>query len=84
MASKEELTSQLFFALSNISHPVEGTFFLFLLALIFRWRWPRAWNNFLKSISAEVDISSSNTDETKLSAPSRQQELAKSNKANKE
>ncbi|WP_320666898.1 hypothetical protein [Prochlorococcus sp. MIT 1307] len=54
MASTESLTSQIYSALSDISHPIEGTFYLFLLALLFRWRWPNIWNNFLKKISAPV------------------------------
>ena len=57
MANTEDLTSQLYSVLSNISHPIEGTFYLFLLAVIFRWRWPKAWNNFLNSVSAEVETS---------------------------
>ena len=52
MESQEVLISQL----SNISHPLEGTFYLFLLALFFRWKWPRAWNRLLKRIQAEVEI----------------------------
>ena len=41
--------------LSDLSHPLEGTFYLFLLAVIFRWRWPVSWNNLLKSISADIE-----------------------------
>ena len=60
MATIEELTSQLPTALSKISHPLEGTFYLFLLAVIFRWRWPRVWNDFLKRISAQIENNSNN------------------------
>ena len=56
MASTEYLTSQFFIVvLSDISHPIEGIFYLFLLALIVRLRWPMAWNDFLKKISAPVE-----------------------------
>ena len=56
METREELINQLYVALSNISHPLEGTFYLFLIAVMIRWLWPTAWNDFLKRISAEVDI----------------------------
>ncbi len=52
MGSTTIHTNLLFLALSDISHPLEGTFYLFLLAVIFRWRWPNIWNKFLKKISA--------------------------------
>ena len=54
MASTEYWTRELYAVLSDITHPIEGTFYLILLALIFRWRWPIAWNNFLKSIAAST------------------------------
>ncbi len=49
-----ELISQLYKSFSNISHPLEGTFYLFLLAVFFRWIWPLTWNNFLRRISASI------------------------------
>ena len=55
MESTEDLTTQIYSILSDISHPIEGTFYLFLIALIFRWRWPSLWNNFLKRIAARVE-----------------------------
>ena len=55
MASTENLINKLFSVLSDVSHPIEGTFYLFLLAILFRWRWPSIWNNFLKNISAPVE-----------------------------
>ena len=57
--------------LSDISHPIEGTFYLFLLAIVFRWRWPNMWNNLLKNISAPVDQNRSQEDQQKsnLSSP---------------
>ena len=54
MVSTESLISKLYSVLSDISHPVEGTFYLLLLAIIFRRGWPKIWNNFLKNISAPV------------------------------
>ena len=66
MATKEYLTNQVQFVLSNISHPLEGTFYLFVLAVIFRWRWPKTWNNFLKSVSARTE-NSTNTDSNSAS-----------------
>jgi len=53
MGSTPTLINHFFLALSDISHPLEGTFYLFLLALFFRWRWPNIWNDFLKRISAK-------------------------------
>ena len=64
MVETEGLTSQLYLSLSKISHPLEGTFYLFLLAVIFRWRWPIAWNNFLKTIAAPTEKSDANNPET--------------------
>ena len=53
MAIAKYLTIHLYIVvLSDISHPIEGTFYLFLLALIVRLRWPTAWNKFLRKISA--------------------------------
>tara|TARA_B100000029_G_C17214834_1_gene829483 strand:+ start:388 stop:564 length:177 start_codon:yes stop_codon:yes gene_type:complete len=53
MAIMEDLTTRLYMVvLSDISHPIEGTFYLFLLAVLVRLRWPIVWNNFLKKISA--------------------------------
>ena len=60
----EDLASQLFWGLSKISHPLEGTFYLFLLAVFFRWKWPVAWNDLLKSIAARTEKSSRNKSET--------------------
>ncbi len=54
LKSTEYLIGQLSIVLSDISHPIEGTFFLFLIALICRWAWPITWNNFLKKISAPI------------------------------
>ncbi len=39
--------------LSNIQHPIEGCFYLLVIAVIFRSIWPTKWNQFLKRISAE-------------------------------
>ena len=51
-----DFSSQLRFVFANINHPLEGMFYLVVLALILRWRWPKFWNNFLLSISArDVD-----------------------------
>ena len=55
MTSTEYFTRQLYAVLSDISHPIEGTFYLFLIALTFRWVWPRTWNSILKKISAPVE-----------------------------
>ncbi len=55
MAVNEEFSNQIYSVLSDISHPIEGTFYLFLIAVIFRWQWPKAWNKFLKTISAPAD-----------------------------
>ena len=53
MAIMEDLTTRLYMVvLSDISHPIEGTFYLFLLAVLVRLRWPIVWNNILKKISA--------------------------------
>ncbi len=52
IADDFDFTGQLRFFLSNINHPLEGMFYLVILALIFRWRWPKSWNNFLLSVSA--------------------------------
>ncbi len=40
--------------LSNIQHPIEGIFYLIVIAVAVRWRWPRTWNKFLESISAKT------------------------------
>ncbi len=53
MEISEVFNSQLYSSLLNLSHPLEGTFYLFLLAVIFRWRWPKTWNRFLKSVAAK-------------------------------
>ena len=55
MLNTEELLTELKYLLSNANHPIEGIFYLFILALIFRWRWPLAWNSLLKSIAASED-----------------------------
>ena len=34
MESQDELISKLYYLFSNVSHPLEGTFYLFVLALI--------------------------------------------------
>ncbi len=57
MESTEGFTSQLYLVLSDVSHPLEGTFYLFLLALFFRWRWPIMWNKLLRKISAPAEES---------------------------
>ncbi len=53
MGSTTNLINKIFLSLSDISHPLEGTFYLFLIAVFVRWRWPNIWNNFLKRISAD-------------------------------
>ena len=58
MTITQYLTRQLYAVLSDISHPIEGTFYLFLIALAVRWIWPRAWNSFLKKVSAPVQVNS--------------------------
>ena len=45
MASQAEPLLSL---LSTIKHPVEGIAYLFYLALILRWKWPKTWNRFLE------------------------------------
>ena len=56
MLNTEHLTTQLYIVvLSDISHPIEGTLYLLLLAVIVRFSLPITWNNFLKKISAPVD-----------------------------
>ena len=55
MDSTQYLIAKVYLVLSDISHPIEGTIYLFLLAVIFRWRWPIMWNNFLKIISAPTE-----------------------------
>ena len=70
MASTEDLITKLYQALSDVSHPIEGTFYLFLLAIVFRWRWPNIWNNFLKNISAPVEQTLSQEDQLKSNPPS--------------
>jgi len=44
--------------LSIIKHPVEGMAYLFYLALFIRWRWPKAWNNFLERCKAHEESKS--------------------------
>ena len=44
--------------LSTIKHPVEGMAYLFYLALIVRWRWPKAWNKFLDRCKAREEFKS--------------------------
>ncbi|WP_320673910.1 hypothetical protein [Prochlorococcus sp. MIT 1341] len=39
--------------ISNIKHPLEGILYLVILAIVFRWRWPKSWNGFLDRISAK-------------------------------
>ena len=58
MESAEGLTGQLSSILADVSHPIQGTFYLFLLAVVFRWRWPKHWNNLLKNISAPIEKNS--------------------------
>jgi len=58
MESPEGLTGQLSSILLDVSHPIQGTFYLFLLAVVFRWRWPKLWNSFLKNISAPIEKNS--------------------------
>ncbi len=55
MESPADVSNQMLSVLSDISHPIEGTFYLFLIALIFRWLRPAAWNKFLKLIAANLD-----------------------------
>ena len=55
MATREDWIRQLYENLSNINHPVEGMFYLLVLAVIVRWIWPRPWNNFLIRISAKME-----------------------------
>ncbi|KZR77640.1 hypothetical protein PMIT1320_00410 [Prochlorococcus marinus str. MIT 1320] len=55
MASPVE---QVLSLLSIIKHPVEGMAYLFYLALIVRWRWPKAWNKFLDRCKAREEIKS--------------------------
>ena len=55
MESKEELISQLISILSDISHPLEGTSYLIVIAVVIRWIWPKAWNGFLKKIEANIE-----------------------------
>ncbi len=68
MVGTGDLTNQLYSVLSDISHPIEGTFYLFLLAIIFRWRWPGMWNSFLKKISAPASKSINSENKTKFSS----------------
>ena len=58
MAFREYVTNQFLPALSNINHPIEGMFYLVVLAVFFRWKWPKTWNNLLRRIEAEIDSSS--------------------------
>ncbi len=81
MLNTENLMIQLHSALLDISHPIEGTFYLFLLAVIFRWKWPVAWNQFLKSISATVKKSSSNQKISKVTSSEDLIEKTESNKS---
>ena len=56
MVNIEYFIPQLYIVvLSDISHPLEGTFYLVLLAILVRLYWPITWNNFLKKISAPVE-----------------------------
>lgn len=55
MTSTEDLTSQLYSVLTDVSHPIEGTFYLFLIAVVFRWLCPETWNKLLNKISAEAE-----------------------------
>ncbi len=64
IVAAEGFSTQLYSSLSKISHPLEGTFYLFLLAVFFRWRWPISWNNFLKAISARNEKRNTNNSET--------------------
>ncbi len=54
MESTFTWSDQLYSNLSNINHPLEGIFYLFVIGLIVRWRWPITWNNLLKRIEAET------------------------------
>ena len=58
MAIREYLINQLLPALSNINHPIEGMFYLVVLAVFIRWKWPKTWNNILHHIEAEIDNNS--------------------------
>ena len=62
MLITEDLNGQLFLALADISHPIEGTFYLFLIAVCFRRFYPEVWNRFLKKISANTKNSDDEDD----------------------
>ena len=64
MKLREYITSQLLPALSNINHPIEGMFYLVVLALFVRWKWPRTWNKLLHRFEAEIDSSSKSKDKS--------------------
>ncbi len=55
MLNAEDWISKLKPLLSNVNHPIEGMFYLFIISLIFRWRWPKTWNSFLESVSANTE-----------------------------
>ena len=85
MGSTSALTSQLYSAFSDISHPIEGIFYLFLLAVIFRWRWPNVWNNFLESISAPIQKNlNQESNSQNLSTPTLNGNNAQSHQSNEE
>ena len=54
MTSTTYLMRQFCTVLSDMTHPIEGTVYLFLIALIVRWAWPITWNHFLERVSAPV------------------------------
>ena len=47
------MSGHLFPPLSNIRHPLEGVFYLVIIAIFVRWIWPNVWNDFLYKISAD-------------------------------
>jgi len=48
--------SQALSILSLIKHPLEGIAYLFYLALLVRWRWPKTWNGFLEKCKAHDEL----------------------------
>ena len=41
--------------LSDVKHPLEGITYLFIIALIIRWKWPLSWNDFLMASDNKND-----------------------------
>ena len=83
MPSTQYLTSQLYMVvLSDVSHPIEGIFYLLLLAIIVRIIWPITWNNFLKKISAPVNKSLNQDSQSRNESESLPGSKSKSNESN--